>query len=490
MIIKTDPDFIEPYNKDASNYRGNAGIVYIPENTDELSEIVAQCYMNDTQVTVSGAGTGLCGGRTAPEGAVISMEHFNRILDIDYNCKSATLETGVLLSALESELNRAGFFYPPNPTEKDSSIGGNIANNSSGARTFKYGPTRNYVDELEIVLANGELLSLKRGETLADGNNLTVETLAGNTYSIFIPEIFIPDTKHVAGYHLKPGMDAVDLFIGSEGTLGIITKAKLRFLEQPEKILGLLIFFDREDRLFAFVDEIRKKSRESFGDSSKQHVISARLIEFFDSESLKLLSGKYPQIPGSTGGAVWVEQEHSTDDEEVTMETWLATINEYTNLADYTWAATNSHEHEQIRDFRHSLPSMVVDIISRNNSAKFGTDTAVPDMYNYLYYQLIKKHLLDIGLPYIIYGHIGNSHYHANLFISTIEETVLANNFYASVIDDSLKLGGTISAEHGIGKIKKEYMKKMYGENVINMMKGLKQVFDPKMLLGKGNIFD
>ncbi len=490
MIIKTDPDFIEPYNKDASNYKGNADVVYIPENISELRDIAAECFEKELPMTVSGAGTGLCGGRTAQAGAVISMEKFNKIIEIDYHKMIAEVETGVLLSTLEAELNSAGYFYPPNPTEKDSSIGGNIANNSSGARTFKYGPTRNYVEELDIVLAGGDMLKLKRGAVMADGNNMEIYSESGIKYSFSFPDINIPDTKHVAGFWLQSGMDAVDLFVGSEGVLGISAGAKLSFLRQPEKVLGLLIFFENEENLFAFVDDVRESSKSAFKDNSQASLISARLIEFFDSESLKLLSGKYTQIPPESAGAIWIEQEHSGDNEDETMEAWFSKINLFTGLADYTWAATTPKEHEQIREFRHTLPSMVVDIISRNNSAKFGTDTAVPDIHNYNYYKMIKKHLTDIGMPYVIYGHIGNSHYHANLFIGSEKDVHLANKFYASVIDDSLCLGGTISAEHGIGKIKKEYMLKMYGREIINSMKEIKRVFDPKMLLGRGNIFD
>lgn len=490
MITKTNPEYIESYNKDASNYRGNADVVYIPENTEELAALVAELYGKNVRFTVSGAGTGLCGGRTVQGGAVISTENLSRIIDIDYEKKTAEVEPGVLLSDLETRLHSHRCFYPPNPTEKDSSIGGNIANNSSGSRTFKYGPTRNYVEALQLILPDGDRLAIERGEHCADGDRLALRTDGGRLIELKIPDIKMPAVKNAAGFWLKPSMDAIDLFIGSEGTLAVVAGARLRFLEQPERVTGLLIFFDEEKKLFSFVDEVRELSLAAFGSSRRSSGLSARLIEFFDRQSLTLLSEKYPQIPSGAAGAIWVEQEHTLDDDEEVLSAWYSLIEKYTVLFSDTWAATNEKSHEELREFRHSLPLMVTDIIGRNGQVKFGTDTAVPDVHNYRFYRSIMEHIQIAGLPYVVYGHIGNSHYHANVFVSKDSEIPRARQFYSSVLTEALSLGGTISAEHGVGKIKKEYLVQMYGQQTVEAMKAIKKAFDPAMLLGRGNVFD
>jgi D-lactate dehydrogenase (cytochrome) len=491
MIKKTEQDLIEPYLVDASNFRGNAEVLYVPENTDELKEAVQECYNTNTPISISGAGTGLTGSRVPLSGAVISMERMNKILSINTDEKTAKVQPAVLYTELENEIKPLNYFYPPNPTEKNSSLGGNVATNASGARTFKYGASRQFIESLNIMFADGDELFLQRGEYFANGNQLNIKSQSGKIYSIPLPRIIMPDVKHAAGYYIKPGMDAIDLFIGSEGTLGIVTEIKLKILEQPENVLGGIVFFDNESSLLDFVIQIRDQSKiNNLMDYKIMRDISSRVIEFFDKYSLELLREDYPQIPANVQGAIWFEQEYISENEEKILENWFKIINEYTSLTDDTWIALNPKEHERFRDFRHSLPLKIVEINEENKQNKIGTDTAVPDEHLKEYYNFMHDEYLKIQLPFCIYGHIGNSHLHANIFVHNDEEYQKGLDYYGKCISEAIRLKGTISAEHGIGKLKKKYLIEMFGKDGIEGMKNIKKILDPKNLLGQGTLFN
>jgi len=490
VIEKNDKDSLEIYLKDASNYKGDASVLYIPENLEELQSIIHKCYREEQAITLSGARTGLTGSAVPLKGAVISTEKLNKIQNIDKQKKTAILEPGVVIADFQEEIKKNDLFYAPNPTETNSTIGGNVSTAASGARTFKYGTTRDFVKKMKLILANGETLNLTRGENYESNGFIKLKTEQGNEIKIQIRDIQMPNVKHAAGYYIKKGMDAIDLFIGSEGTLGIVAEVEVGLVKIPENILGLIIFFDNEIEMIEFVNHVREKSiinnktaYENMDD------VSARLIEFFDNKSLELLRNKFPQIPLNTCGAIWIEQEYKYENENAIISKWYDLINEYTKFGDLTWTAMNDSEHRKLSEFRHELPLQVYELISQYNSIKIGTDSAVPSNYLKEYYFYIKKQLEESNLLYFLWGHIGNSHFHANLLSKNDEELVKAKEVYKNCIAKALELGGTVSAEHGIGKMKKEYLFQMYGTEKIDIMKQIKNSLDPKNILGFGNLF-
>ncbi len=490
MIQKTDKDYIEPYLKDASNFSGEASVLFIPENVKELQDIISDCYKKNIRITISGARTGLTGSAVPLEGAIISTEKIKKIIKIDSEKETATLQPGVVIADFQDEIKQHGFFYAPNPTETNSTIGGNVCTAASGARTFKYGTTRDFVKELTIILTNGDSLKLKRGEIFENDGRIKIRTEQGNENIIPIHDINMPNVKHAAGYYLKKGMDVIDLFIGSEGTLGIVAEIEVGIVKIPEKILGLIVFFNNEENMLDFVLEVRDNSirnNEIKYDENKD--ISARLIEFFDNKSLEILRQKFPQIPENCSGAIWVEQEYSSNNEDIILTKWLEIINKYTSYSDSTWTALNENEHTRLMEFRHELPLQVYELISKFNSIKIGTDSSVPSNYLKEYYFYLKEQLERSGLTYFLWGHIGNSHFHANLLSKDESELLKAKEIYRNCMAKALELGGTVSAEHGIGKMKKEYLLQMYGEEKIEFMKKIKNVLDPKNVLGYGNLF-
>jgi D-lactate dehydrogenase (cytochrome) len=299
----------------------------------------------------------------------------------------------------------------------------------------------------------------------------------------------MPDVKHAAGYYCKPGMDAIDLFIGSEGTFGIITLMKVKLIDLPENILSSVIFFNEEDDALAFIDEARSISYETRKQNNPAE-IDAQGLEFFDFYALRLLKEEYPQVPDDAKAAVWFEQEITGETEEPLFEKWMELIAKYKGNEETAWFASNKNEREKFKDFRHSISWKVSDYISRKNITKVGTDIAVPDYEFYNFYKDIKHEVEKNNIEYVAYGHLGNSHLHLNMLPKDQAEHAAAKKIYAQICEKAVDAGGTISAEHGVGKLKTDYLLKMYGEDVIREMAELKLTFDPKGILSIGNMFE
>lgn len=478
MIVKEDISTFENYLKDASNYIGNAEALYIPENKEELVEVVLNAIAQNKRITIQGSRTGLTGSAVSEGGILCSTELLNRC-DIDEDNLTCWVGAGLKYFELEQELKKYNLFLPPNPTETTSSLGGNLGANASGSRTFKYGATREWVEEIKLILPNGKDLHLKRGENIILDN-----TIRFLDYNIEFVDIFMPQIKHAAGYYLRNGMDLIDLFIGSEGTLGVVYDIKLRLLKRPNELLGLIVYFANKSEMFGFLEEVRELSISNFGNKDD---ISARLIEYFDINSLNILKQFYHQIPADANSAIWIEQEIDENPDEF-LKKWYDIIQKHSELVDSTWTALDDKQHIEFAKFRHKLPEEVYENLSSKNIQKIGTDTAVESKYFKDYYDYLYNELDSLGLDYIVFGHIGNSHLHANVFYQSESEMKLAKDFYMRLIKYTISLGGTVSAEHGIGKIKKLYLKEMYGDK-LDIMRKIKQTIDPNMLFGFGNLF-
>lgn len=488
MIIKSKQDEIQNYLVDASNFKGKCDAVYIPLNKEELINILREADQQKIKVTISGAGTGLTGARVPEEGIVISTEKLNHIIEINTEENYVIVEPGVYLSHLLEELKKVNRFYPPDPTEKNCFIGGTVATNASGAKTFKYGATRNFVQELEIILADGDELYLKRGEIFAVGNKLKLTTKSGKEILLEFPEINLPVTKNASGYFIKPDMDAIDLFIGSEGTLGVFSKIKLKILPYPERIISMVAFFNNEIDALRFIDEARDISYQSREKNLKDE-IDALALEFFDGNSLKFLSFDFSNIPPNTSAAVWFEQEAKLANEDLLIEKWFNLISKYKVEEESIWFATSETERKKIEEFRHAISWKVNDYISRNNFRKLGTDVAVPDNQMINFYNYLNEIMSPADIDYVLYGHLGNSHFHLNMLPKSEIEFEKGRELYRKICLRAIELKGTVSAEHGIGKIKTQYLIDMFGERTVNQMKSIKKQLDPNYILGVGNIF-
>src|ERR1051325_1715017 len=238
MFVKTQPDEIQDFLSDASHLRGgHADRVMFPESAEEVADILREGTRTKTQVTISGAGTGTVAGRVPFGGTVIATDKLNRIKSVTKNESGgrAIVEAGVRLIDLQRAAESEHLIYPPDPTERSCFIGGNIATNASGSRTFKYGPTRNYVERLRIALTTRDIIDLRRGDLYAHDRHITIPLPSGGVIEADLPSYEMPRVrKHASGYFVAPNVDAVDLFVGSEGTLGVIVEAEVRLLPKPE----------------------------------------------------------------------------------------------------------------------------------------------------------------------------------------------------------------------------------------------------------------
>jgi D-lactate dehydrogenase (cytochrome) len=524
MLIKSDPDEIQSYLTDASHMlEGHAERVVFPESAEEVAEILQTATRDQTPVTVSGAGTGTVGGRIPFTGVVLATDKLNQVKSIIHEdeCGRAVAEAGVRLSDFQSFVESQGLLYPPDPTERSCFLGGTVATNASGARTFKYGPTRTYVQRLKIALATGDLIDLRRGELQADSKgHIRIPLSSGGLIETQLPTYRMPATrKHASGYYVAPEMDVLDLFIGSEGTLGVIVEIETSLLPKPAGLLSGVVFFRNGAELLAFVREARDQSlknrdvsgssvgrlgslmdkalevtkREPItpGDDSDQtqEAIDARALEYFDRESLNFLRQKYETVPGDATGAIFFEQETDSTSEDAIMMSWLALMEKHQALTDDSWFATNEPDQAKLREFRHALPVLMNEWFASHRQRKVSTDMSVPDDAFADMLQFYQSTLQTSGLRYTIFGHIGDNHVHVNILPRDDQEGARAREIYFAFLKRAAGVGGTLSAEHGIGKLKRDYLRLFYSEQSLRQMAALKRAFDPAGILGRGNIF-
>ena len=497
MLTKTQPEEIQDYLSDASYVSGgNAARVVFPESAEDVGDILADATRTKTPITVSGAGTGTVAGRVPFGGTVIATDKLNHIKNIvrENGGGRAIAEAGVRLNDLQRAVESQDLLYPPDPTERSCFLGGNIATNASGARTFKYGPTRKYVERLRIALATGDVIDLHRGGLHADERGrIKIPISPRKVVEAQLPSYQMPRVrKHASGYYVEPGMDAIDLFVGSEGTLGVIVEAELKLLTKPQGLLSGIVFFDDEDNLLAFVHDAREWSLANRGRNPTVRegaAVDARALEYFDVESLRFLRQEYETVPEIAVGAIFFEQETMPTTEDELMNQWLSLLESHHALTDQSWYAANEQDQAKLREFRHALPVLMNEWFARHNQRKVSTDMAVPDEAFAGMLSFYQETLRTSDLRYTIFGHIGDNHVHVNILPRDDDEAARAWEIYRRFIRRAVEVGGTISAEHGIGKLKREYLRELYSEEHLREMAALKRAFDPAGILGRGNIF-
>ena len=426
---------------DVSGYPGHAEHVFTPRDEEELAAVLVRASNEGVPVTVMGAMTGLAGGAAPQGGWGVSMAKFRRL---EISPGRARAGAGTLLREVQAAAAGHGQFYAPDPTENTASIGGNIAANASGSRSFLYGATRRHVLALRAVLMDGRIVEYRRGEPV----------------DFAVPQIPLPrTTKHSAGYRLAPGMDFVDLFTGSEGTLGVVTEAELQLLPAPREIMAGVVFFPSEDAALEAVDRWRPAP-------------GLRMLEYLDRASLEMM-----EVPH--GAALMVEQEG-----EINLDLTGA-------LEQDSWFAASAADRERFRQFRHALAERANARIRSGGFMKLGTDYAVAPEKAREVIELYRKTLdRDLKLPYVIYGHIGDAHVHINTFPVAKPDFERARAVLNDLAYPVVAMGGTVGAEHGLGKRKAHLLAIQYPPEAIESMRAVKRRFDPQWLLGRGNLLD
>jgi FAD/FMN-containing dehydrogenase len=425
---------------DASGYPGSAEQVFSPESEEQVVEILKRASAENVPITIMGALTGVTGGAAPLGGWGLSLAKL-RGMNIEQG--KVMVGPGVLLRDVQSAAAASGQFYAPDPTENTSSIGGNIATNASGSRSFRYGATREHVLALRVALLDGRVIEVRRGQPV----------------DFEVPALLLPrTTKHSAGYRLRPGMDWVDLFIGNEGTLGVVTQAELQLLPAPGEILGGVVFFGSQEAALDAVDRWRTTP-------------GLRMLEYLDAKSLRMMDVAHE-------AALMIEIEGEVD------------LDMAGALENDSWFATSAADRERFRQFRHSLPERVNARIRRSGFMKLSTDYAVPLEKNREILATYQMRLRQaVGENFVIFGHIGDAHLHINTFSDSPEHFASAKAVTTELARDAVALGGTVGAEHGLGKRKAHLLEIQYLPAEIEAMRAVKRRFDPNWILGQGTLF-
>lgn len=516
----------EEYRRDESRSQGEARSISFPESEAEVRSILRRLRAEAAAeggapepVTVQGARTGLAAGAVPHGGHVMNLSRMNRCLGLRRDAENdlfyLRVEPGVVLSELRKHLAKkslpaAGWdapsraalaefeaapaqFFPTDPTEVSAALGGMAACNASGARSYRYGAMRGHVSALRIVLSDGDALALSRGEVRAHGRLLELVTEGGRALSLQLPTYTMPATKNASGYFIEDDMDAVDLFIGSDGTLGVITELELELLPVPAVTWGVSCFFESEGQALDFTRDLRPE------------LSCAAALEYFDGAALAILRRQragsaafsaLPEVPERYRACVFVELECDGASEALAA---LDVIGGHMGAvgADEcdTWVARTDVDRECQRFFRHAVPesvNMLIDERRRTDPTitKLGSDMSVPDERLHDVVALYRRTLAEAGLESAAWGHIGNNHLHVNVLPRNAADYARGKELFRGWAAEVTAMGGAVSAEHGVGKMKRDFLQIMYGPEHIREMARLKLQLDPAAQLGRGNLFD
>lgn len=505
---------LDNYTCDESSIlKGFADNVFFPSLECQVIHILKMANRMKTKITVSGAGTGLTGARVPLGGSVLSTDKMTMVasrfskeyepLLYKENGKSYSIylrwddvkkeyffiaPSGIPLEILNNIVEEMGLMYPPDPTEKRAYLGGTVATNASGSRTFYYGMTRDFIRRLRIILPTGNVVDIKRGAIYSD-ERVFVIRYDDEEKVIRLPSYNMPRVKkNSAGYYVKDNMDVIDLFIGSEGTLGVVTEIEARLVNKPKIIMPIYAHFKNGEDTLKFVDLLREYTW-----SERKKILS---IEFFDENAIKFIRLKYPPplIPVESKGIIFFEV--AADDETRLYDT-LAEVEGLLSECNVSKEqASDDPEWSSLsKEIRHALPEGVNNYVRKHGCHKVATDIAVPkesfeEMIQY-YYSIGEAS----GIFYVMYGHIGDFHIHFNFLPKGMDELDKALRHAVELMMKGVELGGTVTAEHGVGKkryvvdeVEKPLIELMYGEKGLLEIARVKNVFDPNHILNIGNI--
>ena len=425
------------------------------ETTEDVLEAIAVASGTRSAVTPAGSQTSMTAASITDRGILLSLASMNRVLDVDIERAVARVEPGVTIGQLNRELAGDGLMFAPDPTsEQDATIGGAIACNASGARSLYYGATRRHVNGVRIAHADGTLAEYRRSH----------------------PE------KNTVGYAAV--QDPVDWFVGSEGTLGVVVEAELALVRMPSHIVGLAIPFTDEQAALDFVVAARQ------GEAGR----NARCLEFFDETALGIAAGSIGAEWATDAKAlIYLEDDAGdTDDADSMLSAWLGTAESYGGLTDDIRAFDGAQALRDARVMRHAVPATMNERGSaqrQTGGRKVSTDWAVPYTRLAEALDVSRKAVEQNGasMP-VTYGHAGNGHPHQNF----IAENPDALQRIQSAIDETLRcviqMGGTVSAEHGLGKLKRSWLGLQLNSRQIAVMQAMKNALDPARMFSPGNV--
>ena len=453
-MLTSDLSIRQSVARDASGLELVPDAVARPTSEEEVVELLKRANGDRTPVTAAGGQTSTTAASITDRGVLLSLRGLDRIDEVDLDRHLVRVQSGALLGELKRRLAAHGLLFAPDPTsEDDVTIGGAIACNASGARSLRYGATRPHVSALRVALATGEVIDVRRTQL----------------------------EKNTVGFALVH--DPVDWFVGSEGTLGVVLEAELALLPLPPAVLGLAVPFADERQALDFVVAARE-----CGD------VAPRCLEFFDQRALEIARDSEGSGRWAVGACALVYlEEASKHGEDPPVDAWLALAERFgardSDILSYDGEAAL----REARRVRHAIPATMNERGARGRSAggrKVSTDWAVP--YRRLKDAIAEaRRLAEIaGVEQgVIYGHAGNGHPHQNFIARDGEELQRIERVVEETLKHVIALGGTVAAEHGIGKLKRRWLPLQLSATQLGVMRAVKTELDPNDILAPGNLF-
>jgi len=514
--IRHDSDVIRGFLEDAAHFPGgHAAGIATPASEGEVAAVLRLA----ARVLPIGAQSSLTGGATPMGEVLLSTSRLNRILEI--GADSVCVQAGVTLLDLDAALERAGKYYPPSPTFAGAFVGGVIATNAAGAATFKYGTTRDWVRAITVVLPEGDVLDIERGATVADTDGRFELVLAERIARLQVPTYRRPEVPKVsAGYFAAPGMDLIDLFIGSEGTLGVITEATLRVVpRRPALCLAFVPFEDRHTAL-GVVSRLRQAARTTWRNGDP-HGLDVSAIEHMDRRSLALLREdgsdrrfgvRIPPdaaiallitlelTPGTTAADAFDEigraREPTARDTRLTR---LCRVLDEAGVLEAVEIALPGDRPRaaQLIALREEVPAAVNARVGRakhdvdSRIAKTAADMIVPFESLETLMALYDTEFERRGLDAAVWGHISDGNLHPNVIPCSFADVESGKEAILAFGREVIRLGGSPLAEHGVGRhpVKQQLLADMYGRGGIDEMRAIKRALDPEWKMAPGVLF-
>jgi D-lactate dehydrogenase (cytochrome) len=514
--VTRDPQILAGYLEDAAHFPGGRADRLVTPATEAG---LADALRTSGSVLPVGAQSSLTGGATPNGGTVISTRRFTSVelLGADRVRVGAGVPLKILIAGVES----AGRHYPPSPTFDGAFVGGTVATNAAGAATFKYGTTRDWVEALTVVLPSGDVLDVERGATRAHHDGYFELQLHSGAVRVPVPCYRTPQLpKLSAGYFAAPGMDLIDLFVGSEGTLGVFTSVTLRLqTARPASCLALVPFRDESSAL-KFAGELRDASRETWRSCSRRG-IDAAAIEYMDARSLEIVREdgaaaangvnlpSYAtsallvqlELPPGTGAAEAFEQiglardAGRPDTPLLRFCTMLLNAGVFDDVE--IAVPDDAARAAQLAAIREAVPAGVNRRIGRAKETvdaaieKTAADIAVPFEQLEALLGTIRSETFRSGLDVAVWGHASDGNLHPNFIPRSRKELDAAKAAVAAIGRLAIQLGGAPMAEHGVGRnpVKQMLLRELYGSQGIEEMRSVKRAIDPDGKLSPGVLF-
>ncbi len=451
-IISRDLDVRGSYARDTSGLELVPEGVARPASEAEVVEVLRHSWADRVPVTPAGGQTSTTGASITDRGLLLSLRSLDRILDIDPVRRTARAQPGVAVAELAAAAAEHGLLFAPDPTsEREATLGGAVACNASGARTLRYGPTRDHVRALRVAHAGGDVAEYRRS--------------------------FLE--KNTVGYAAV--QNPIDWFIGSEGTLGVVLEVEVGLLPHPERIVGMTLPFPDEQQALAFVAAARDSA-----------ALDPRCLEFFDPETAAIFLNGGRAQEGERGPALVYTEETLGGDEEPDFDGWLALAERFGVVDADIQVYDDDAALRDARRRRHGVPATMQERGFRHLAAggrRISTDWSVPYRRLGEMVAIGRKLAAEAGIPQpVFFGHAGNGHPHANFIAPDPAAVQRAEAVVAAMLDRVVAMGGTVAAEHGIGKIKRRWVGLQLSPRQRAVMTALKRELDPHGLLAPGNV--